>query len=161
MNVRSNKYLLILTGILILIVLPLIILVALSFLKSSSSQQGSSSITPTSFPNGAPHTSVFPTRIPTSSFPAYQSAADKAYGDYWKNVDENYPWFNKFPIRTDSYFLYFDLNKKSFVANLYPQSNNSQSIDSQVAQMKQTIINQVASITHQQNSPIEYAIFAQ
>lgn len=75
-----------------------------------------------------------------------QSQADKNFGDQWKKVDTLYPWYDSLPLQTDSYFVYFDLDTRSFVGKLYPSSNSSVSEDNQVIQMKQEIIKKLEEL---------------
>lgn len=54
-----------------------------------------------------------------------QAEADRNFAQAQKEILENYPWFLKLPILTDQYFVYFDLEKKIFVAKLYIGGNKS------------------------------------
>lgn len=52
-----------------------------------------------------------------------QTRADRNFSQEYEKITKNYPWFEKLPILTGDYFIYFDLEKKQFVARIY--STNS------------------------------------
>lgn len=70
---------------------------------------------------------------------AKQEEADRNFGQWSEQVNQNYPWLNKLPINTTNYFVYFDLAKNSFVGVLYPKSGQSASIDDQTSSFKQEV----------------------
>lgn len=52
-------------------------------------------------------------------------------------VSTQYPWFDHFPLREQKYFLSFDLDKKSFVAKLYPANRSN---TPEVESLKQEVL---------------------
>jgi len=50
-----------------------------------------------------------------------------------------YPWWEKFPLKKDGYFVYFHPEKKSFVGLLYPKKGTKQAVDQEVLLMKKEI----------------------
>ena len=50
-----------------------------------------------------------------------------------------YPWWERFPLKREGYFVYFHPGKKSFVGLLYPNKGTQQSIDQEVQLMKSEI----------------------
>lgn len=55
-----------------------------------------------------------------------QSYSDKEVADKTKAIDDAYPWIDKLPLQTEAYFVYFDVEKKSFIAKLYTDQTNSE-----------------------------------
>lgn len=80
-------------------------------------------------------------KLSTADQAKLQSVGDKANADYWKNVTTSYPWYNSLPLQTTDYFVYFDLQKKSFKATIYPKPTT----DQQVAIMKTEVTNALSA----------------
>lgn len=88
-----------------------------------------------------------------------QSKADKENADYWKSVNSQYPWYNKLPLQSANYYVYFDLNKYMFIAKLYPQKSSSIPTDAQVEFMKTEILSKLQQIgVDTKTAPIEYDV---
>lgn len=68
---------------------------------------------------------------------------DKEFGEWQENVLNNYPWYESLPLQTENYFVYFDLDKKIFIADLYPKESAPESVDTQVTFMKNEIQNRL------------------
>jgi len=68
-----------------------------------------------------------------------QEISDQNYAQWQRPVDNNYPWYNKLPLQTSNYFVYFDIEKKSFVGLLYPTNSSQNQTISQVVSMKAEI----------------------
>ncbi len=68
-----------------------------------------------------------------------QSAADENVAKIQENILKNYPWYNQLPLQTSSYFVYFEVDKKKFIGQLYSASN-------QFAALKDEVINKLQSI---------------
>jgi hypothetical protein len=68
-----------------------------------------------------------------------QSVADRNFGQWNEDLYKNYPWYNLLPIRTSSYFVYFNIDSKQFIALLYPSESSSTPIESQVSTLKQEV----------------------
>jgi len=110
--------------------------------------------TPTSNqPNNSPTVPV-PTGIQRPPTPTLtqeqimqdQLKADQNYAEWQKNVIDTYPWYNSLPLQTSSYFVYFDLDKKSFIGKLYPNTNDATPVADQENALKQQIISQLTSL---------------
>lgn len=68
-----------------------------------------------------------------------QSESDKDYADWEKNISDKYPWFDKLPLQETNYFVYFDVDKKSFIGKLYPKDSQAESVDEKITVMKNEI----------------------
>lgn len=55
-----------------------------------------------------------------------QSYADKEVADKNKAIDSAYPWIDKLPLQTETYFVYFDVDKKTFIAKIYTDQTHSE-----------------------------------
>lgn len=91
-------------------------------------------------------TVVSPNNISKEDMAKEQSQSDKNFGNWQQNIITNYPWYNKLPISTNSYFVYFDLNKKQIVARIYLDPNSSLSADDQIKQYQPTIESELQNI---------------
>lgn len=164
MNLRSNKYILLLVGILILIIIPLIIfLITLMFSGKSPTSEPSPRPSPTSSsprpvePRVTPFSTTSPTQNQNMQL---QTQADKEYGDYFTQVAIDYPWFSELPIRTDDYFIFFSLSTKRFGGYLYPLNSSSEPVDAQVARLKELMLSRLASLGINMNQyQIDWKIF--
>jgi hypothetical protein len=72
-----------------------------------------------------------------------QTKADVDFAQWQEKTYQDYPWYNKLPLKEADFYVYFDLNKKRFVADLYPRTNSSSSIDQQNESMKSQILNKL------------------
>jgi hypothetical protein len=70
-----------------------------------------------------------------------QKKADENYGKWAEEVDRNYPWLQKLPLKDPNYFVYFDIDKNSFYGVLYVEAN-----DSRVSSLKSTIEQRLTSL---------------
>lgn len=52
-----------------------------------------------------------------------QTQADKEFAEEEKKIFETFPWYSQLPILTDRYFLYFDIETKTFIGKLYLRGN--------------------------------------
>lgn len=75
-----------------------------------------------------------------------QEKADQNYRKWEEMVQTNYPWLDKLPLQTDTYFFYFDIDKKQFTGKLYPDPTSDIATDTQVATMKNEIYTQLANL---------------
>lgn len=64
----------------------------------------------------------------------------------WERSLEKYPWYDKFPLHTENHYVYFDLEKKSFFATLFPQASSTISIDQQVETFKQEVEGKITTL---------------
>ena len=140
MNKKRLSYAVILICLLCIIVIAMIITHNENYGKGNSPLPGGGSGS-----NSLPTQPIYPTMIPVPSNPAYQGQADKNSGDEATAIYNSYPWLDKFPLQTDSYFFYFDLNKKAFIGKLYPQKSSNESVTDQVAAVKQQILSILTS----------------
>lgn len=73
-----------------------------------------------------------------------QSEADRNFTG-WERSLEKYPWYDKFPLHTENYYVYFDLDKKSFSATLFPSASSTLPIDQQVETFKREVEGKIIS----------------
>lgn len=85
---------------------------------------------------------------------AEQQKVQNEYVDWKDNNHTDYPWINKMPLGTEKYYVYFDLEKKQFIARLYPAAGED------VEQIKTTVVNLLTEKGVAPDSyPIEWVIF--
>src|SRR5438132_249205 len=109
-----------------ILVLVILILLAVSFFLSQASKK--------EVPSSAPITTPTPILVPVSTATPMpldkqlinQTEADKNFSAWQKDIQTNYPWYNNLPLQEDGYFVYFDLDQKTFFAYLYPKSSKSE-----------------------------------
>lgn len=75
-----------------------------------------------------------------------QSEADQNYAKAALEQQEKYPWLDKLPIQSSSYFVYFEIANGKFTAELYPRSSSSQSIESQTEQLKREVTQKINTL---------------
>ncbi len=126
--VRNKKFLAI-AGVLLIVVILVAILFFVNRSQTSNSETGNESSSSQEVENNPP--------VPVVTIHVKQQQADQDYADWERKVKSSYPWMNKFPLRTEKYFIYFDLNKKVFVGLLYPSSGDDPE------KMKADIINEL------------------
>lgn len=63
-----------------------------------------------------------------------QKQADQDYAQWRDDIRVDYPWLNKLPLAGDKYYVYFDIDKKMFVATLYPAAGDD------IEQIKNTVV---------------------
>lgn len=135
--------------------------VVFSLSLSSPSQRNTQNNTqsPTLIPTSPPArnplqvnpTNPLPTQLQEKA--EHQSAADKLYGELWTDVQKKYPWYDKLPLQTSEYFVYFDLSKKSFIADIYPSTPD------QAPFIKRAVTTQLSNLgVDIQNYPIEWKV---
>lgn len=81
-----------------------------------------------------------PQNVPDEEQARAQTHADRGFGLWVESVQKQYPWYNKLPLQTQSYFVYFDLERKVFITSLYPNKTSRVSIDQQVQSLKENIM---------------------
>lgn len=106
---------------------------------------------PESTPVALPTPTIFPTTTPPPQEEAMQiqSEADRDYGEWQKTVYETYPWYNQLPLKTDNYYVYFDLDTKEMIAYLYPAADTPE--EQQITLMKREILRKLQLL----NTPFE------
>lgn len=116
-------------------------LVTRTLRTNTATQPGSQTLSPTIQSGG--------TIVPVSPTPTFtpdqilQTEADEKYGKWQEEVITNYPWYNELPLQTGDYFVYFDVDQKKFISQLYPKSTNPTPINQQVENMKQRIMSEL------------------
>lgn len=68
-----------------------------------------------------------------------QGLGDQNFNNAYQQIYKDYPWYDKLPITTNQYFIYFDPNSKKFVAKIYIDSKSNISQDDQLSTAKQNI----------------------
>jgi hypothetical protein len=138
--VKQNKYIFI-CGTVGVVFLIIIFSIALSKSSVQSNPDQPATSNKSTMSNNIPSNS--PT-VPTFD-PIKQEAGEKAFSAEQEAIHNNYPWIDKLPVQTTDYFVYFIVNKKSFVGNLYPADTSKNFIVSQVvtikAQIRKSLIN--------------------
>lgn len=74
-----------------------------------------------------------------------QEKADRDFGEWSKNLYDNYPWYNNLPLNTNDYFVYFDPDKKQFFADLYPKTSSTIPQNNQVQRFKEEVTSKLQS----------------
>ena len=118
--------------------------------KPSLEQQADTKITP-SYSDRVIPMSTFPSQAKEGVFDAKaqerQDRGEKAFAKSQSDISKNYPWYDQLPIKSADYFVFFDVDKKSFTGNLYPASTNKNFIVSQVVKMKARIRKSLADLS--------------
>ena len=68
-----------------------------------------------------------------------QVESDIETAESLKKFYEDYPWWERFPLKKEGYFVYFHPEKKSFVGLLYPKKGQQSAVDEEVRNMKNEI----------------------
>lgn len=76
----------------------------------------------------------------------YQTQSDEYYQKTQDTILKNYHWYLKLPLQGKGYFVYFDPPSERFKAALYPQKNSSVSIENQIDNLKNIVIQQIATL---------------
>jgi hypothetical protein len=110
-----------------------------------------------------PYTWSFSTiSVPTESLEEQmqkQTQSDSDFGQKQKAIQDQYPWINNFPIMTNDYFIFFDVDKKDFNATIYPSKQSNISQADQVTQLKEKAMDAIKSKGVQlDNYAIEWSI---
>lgn len=141
----KNKKLIILAVIIIIVVL-----IFINF-SSNANQQ-----IPESMPQIQPNISILPSKSAQEiKAISDQTKEDKKYAD-WERVNvAQYPWINRVPLRTDRYFVYFDLEQGKFIGLLYPVSGED------VEKMKTEVITQLIEVKEipADSFPFKWTVF--
>lgn len=66
-------------------------------------------------------TTIMPTTVIPQTSATQILESDQNWGNKSQEINSNYPWLDQFPLITDEYFVYFNLDKKTFVAKIYSQ----------------------------------------
>lgn len=113
---------------LIVILFTTFILVYLLYLVLTSNKNNNNSLLPTPLPSisiiqNSPTGSTQPT---LSQKQSDQLQADYEFGQWQKNNNNNYPWLKNLPLQSNKFYVYFDLDQKKFIADIYvPNEQNN------------------------------------
>ena len=119
------------------LIVVLFILISLT-LQSNSSKDNNVDIQPTISIQPTEYQGSHPTYSPeVQQAVDKQVQADQEYSAIQKNLHDDYPWLRKFPLTSEKYFVYFDLDKKTFIGRLYPTATDN------VEQIKIEITNEL------------------
>jgi len=66
-----------------------------------------------------------------------QTRADSEYAGIQDAINTEYPWITYFPMQTETYFAFFDIDKELFIVNIYPKAGDD------VEQIKAEVIRQL------------------
>lgn len=94
------------------------------------------------FPNGKQvwlFTAVSPEEVSDQDALRNQIESDVETAESLKKFYENYPWWERFPLKKENYFVYFHPEKKSFIGLLYPNKGPQSAVDQEVRLMKSEI----------------------
>lgn len=75
-----------------------------------------------------------------------QTQADKNFGDWQKDIYVNYPWYDKLPLQTNTYYVYFDLTKKKMIALLYPDKTATSPFYQQIDSLKKEVVGKLQGL---------------
>lgn len=75
-----------------------------------------------------------------------QSQSDQSYGEYIERIYDTYPWYNKLPLQTETYFVYFSTERKRFIAKLYADTTSQQSFPAQMASLKTEVLQRLREL---------------
>ncbi len=68
-----------------------------------------------------------------------QVESDIETAEALKSFYDRYPWWDRFPLKKENYFVYFHPEKKSFIGLLYPNKGTQLAVDQEVRLMKSEI----------------------
>lgn len=143
MNILQPKFI-------IIIALFLLILATLVFLKFKSFKQPGikepsetpvyQRISPLPFPS-TPYE-----QLPSEEKLKLQTEADINYNELQNKILNEFPWYNNLPLQKSNYFVFFDLDNKTFKGKIYPQKSSSVPVDDQVNAYKQEILGKLKQL---------------
>ncbi len=124
------------------LVIPLAVVLFLVVIMVLFSDLGSDKqkvVQPTPAPQSKINVSASPPKGEIKFDVKEQDRREIEFSKEQENIAQTYPWSDKLPLQTESYFVYFDVEKKAFVGLLYPIGPDQNSINSQVVDMKTKI----------------------
>lgn len=71
-----------------------------------------------------------------------QSQADKNFADEQEALRNKYPWIDKLPLQTSTYFTYFDTDESKLIAKVYPTTNS----DAEISDIQKEVLTQLQNI---------------
>ncbi len=86
-----------------------------------------------------------PEEVPVDDQIKNQAKADEEFGKWVSDIYTNYPWYDKLPLMTDNYFVYFDLDQKKFEGKIYIQDISTPTPE-QIQQYKDETITTLESL---------------
>lgn len=69
-----------------------------------------------------------------------QGTLDDEFNNALGNFYKVYPWYTKLPPKNSDFSVIFDPQKKEFLAEIYPKTSSSLTIDEQTSQLKNTVL---------------------
>ncbi|OGK23683.1 hypothetical protein A3A46_02000 [Candidatus Roizmanbacteria bacterium RIFCSPLOWO2_01_FULL_37_13] len=70
-----------------------------------------------------------------------QLESDKEFGRWTKEIYDTYPWYDKLPLRTQKYFVYYDIYERKFIADIYLSGQQDAIKNEVLTQLKNIGIN--------------------
>lgn len=127
-NMNQNRIKIIIGLSIVFLILLVLVFIVLTR-KSASPAPGNSTISetplvrPTGISTGGTGTSgsgevVYPIPEPTEAALA-QASAEANFSKEIIDRDLRYPWLDRFPMSTDTYFMYYDIELETLVIKLY------------------------------------------
>ena len=80
-----------------------------------------------------------------------QTQADKDFGEWQEEIYTKYPWINELPLRTDKYFVYFDIEKGKIFAVIYSTDQN------EIATLREEITQNLSKLGIDASIPVEWS----
>ncbi|OGK10412.1 hypothetical protein A2767_06485 [Candidatus Roizmanbacteria bacterium RIFCSPHIGHO2_01_FULL_35_10] len=99
--------------------LVLLLIIGIYFLYSRRNQKENTTLivpTPNISITGIQEQSISPTLTQEE---VSQLESDKEFGIWTQELYDSYPWYDKLPLQSEKYFVYFDINQKKFIASIY------------------------------------------
>jgi flagellar basal body-associated protein FliL len=75
-----------------------------------------------------------------------QGQADLRFSQGQQDFLKSHPWYNNLPPENDNYYINYDVGANDFYVDLYPTSNSSTPINTQIEQFKNEVINVLKSL---------------
>lgn len=75
-----------------------------------------------------------------------QAKGDSRFNEIQEKIDATYPWLGNLPLQEQNYFVYFHVDQKQMVANLYPSTASETPVPQQIETMKTEILSRLQRI---------------
>lgn len=85
-----------------------------------------------------PTLGIYPTLSVTEQVKT-QQASDVHTGQLKADTEKQYPWLDQLPLQTTEYFVFFDEDKRKFIAKLYLKSRSADVVKNEVVAELQNI----------------------
>lgn len=107
------------------IVLVILIIVLNIYSAKKAQEAQNAGVTPT------PTLGLYPT-LSLKDQVKTQQQSDVDTGHLKAETDKQYPWLDKLPLETTEYFIYFDEDKKKFIAKIYLKNRTVEVVKNEV-----------------------------